>query len=235
MISYNLTLCVFSLVCAVWMTSIVAASPNHGFNVDNFQNPNYEMIVFLFYISKYVEFADTFFLILQKKPVSWLQWIHHVGAPLNVGLLYYTKDPGAHLFVILNGYVHVFLYAYYAATIAEVKLSGKWLLTFLQITQFNVGFYFYTKFQAVEGYKQNTEFMACHLFTWVYVLIVESLFLHFFFQSYILPSLHKGKSETKRSILNSYSSGSMAGDGAESPLPILTQRKSLASKGVKQT
>lgn len=236
MITYNLGLCLFSLVCAVWMTSIIAASPSYGFSVDNFQDSNYKTIVFWFYISKYVEFIDTFFLLLQKKPVSWLQWIHHIGAPLDVGLLYYTKDPGAHLFVILNGYIHVLLYAYYAATIAEVKLSGKWWLTALQITQFNVGFYFYTKFQAIEGYKQNTEIMACHLFTWVYVLIVEGLFLHFFFQSYILPSSHKDKSETKRSIINSYSSGSMAGDdGAESPLPSPAQRKSMASKGAKQT
>jgi len=216
MITYNLGLCVFSLICAVWMTNIVnKALPNQGFSVDNFQrSPDYGRIVFWFYISKYVEFADTFFLLLQKKPVSWLQWIHHIGAPLNVGLLYYTKDPGAHLFIILNGFIHTLLYAYYAATIANIKLPGKWVLTFLQIMQFNVGFYFYTKFQSLDGYRQNTQYMACHLFTWVYVLIVEGLFLHFFYTAYVRPS--NGKSGAKRGIINSYSSsGLLAGDDVD--------------------
>jgi hypothetical protein len=213
MITYNLGLCIFSLVCAVWMTKIVQAFPSQGFAADNFQrNPDYGRIVYWFYISKYVEFADTFFLLLQKKQVSWLQWIHHIGAPLNVGLLFYTKDPGAHLFIILNGFIHTLLYAYYAATISAIKLPGKWVLTFLQITQFNVGFVLYTKFQSVEGYTQNAQFMACHLFTWVYVLIVEGLFLHFFYTAYVRPRNDK-TSGAKRGIINSYSSsGLLVGD-----------------------
>ena len=33
---------------------------------------------------RYVEFADTIFLIVRGKPVSWLHYLHHIGAPINM-------------------------------------------------------------------------------------------------------------------------------------------------------
>ena len=217
MITYNLLLSLFSLYCAVRMTRVVYWElPGNGYYIDSFNtSPEYSRIVYVFYLSKYVEFLDTMFLILQKKEVSLLQWIHHVGAPLNVGLLWLTQDPGAHLFVILNGFIHTLLYLYYVATISGIKIKGKWILTFMQITQFNVGFYLYTKFTSIPEYARNLETMASHLFTWCYVGLVEILFLHFFLESYILSS---PKSSTAKGVINSYSAGSLSGDGPESPL-----------------
>lgn len=188
MVPYNLLLMVFSLYCAVKMHRLLLYETNGTFGVrsSNFTNPEYAKLIWYFYVSKYVEFLDTIFLIIQKKPVSMLQWIHHIGAPLDMGILYYTQDPGAHLFVLLNGYIHTLLYAYYAATISGIKIPHKWVLTLLQLFQFNLGFYWYTFFPQMKEYENNKEFMASHLFTWVYVLIVEGLFLHFFYQEFLV-------------------------------------------------
>lgn len=204
MVTYNLALSVFSLASAVLMTRVVLLElPQRGFHEDNFAHPLYSALVYYFYISKYVEFFDTYFLLLQKKDVSLLQWLHHIGAPLDVGILYYTKDPGAHLFIILNGYIHTLLYLYYAATISGFKVRGKWVLTALQIAQFNVGFYMYTFFLQMPAYRQSDQSMASHLFTWAYVGAIELLFLDFFVREYL--SSKKPRS-TKASILSSHSS-----------------------------
>ena len=203
MVTYNLGLSVFSLASAVLMTRIVLLElPQRGFHESNFSHPTYAALVYYFYISKYVEFFDTYFLLLQKKEVSLLQWLHHVGAPLNVGLLYYTQDPGAHLFIILNGFIHTLLYLYYAATISGFKVRGKWVLTALQIAQFNVGFYIYTFFLQIPAYRSSAQSMASHLFTWAYVGVIELLFLHFFVSEYLLS----GSKKPRSALLSSHSS-----------------------------
>lgn len=71
MITYNLALSGFSLACAFKMTMIVLYErPNNGFALDNFSHPTYSAIVYVFYLSKYAEFLDTYFLLLQRKEVS---------------------------------------------------------------------------------------------------------------------------------------------------------------------
>jgi hypothetical protein len=52
----------------------------------------YNMLAYFFYLSKYVEYFDTYFLILCDRPVSWLQLYHHVGAPIDMALLYWSKS-----------------------------------------------------------------------------------------------------------------------------------------------
>jgi len=45
-----------------------------------FQNPQFDTVIYWFYISKYYEFFDTFLLYLNGKSPIFLQKYHHIGA-----------------------------------------------------------------------------------------------------------------------------------------------------------
>ena len=78
MCAYNLVLCAFSLWAAVFMIYVMATElPNGVYGIGHYESENYKMISWWFYISKYVEFLDTYFLILCNRPVIWLQFLHH--------------------------------------------------------------------------------------------------------------------------------------------------------------
>lgn len=116
---------IFSFYCFSSMYYILLTLDNYGFTSNNFTNKEFDRIIYLFYISKYIEFLDTYFLILMKKEVSYLQWIHHIGAPINLYYLYYNKDDGSFIFILLNGFIHILLYLYYAITIYGYKIDLK--------------------------------------------------------------------------------------------------------------
>merc|ERR1711963_109458 len=113
----------------------------------------YSDVVYVFYISKYVEFLDTYFLILCGRPVIWLQYLHHIGAPLACGLPYHWNVVGAWIFVSFNGVIHTFMYYYYACCIMKWKFPlPKQLITYLQIIQFITGLGSYAFYYFIEDY-----------------------------------------------------------------------------------
>merc|ERR1719326_715018 len=84
---YNFVMMTFSAYCAVAMIQIMKEDYwTPAVTIDKFHT-----VVYAFYISKYVEFLDTIFLILKCQPVSWLQYYHHFGAPLAMGALYFSE------------------------------------------------------------------------------------------------------------------------------------------------
>ncbi|GAB6028950.1 hypothetical protein CHUAL_004745 [Chamberlinius hualienensis] len=96
-----------------------------------------------YYISKFVEFTDTMFFVLRKKnsQVTTLHVIHHGVMPMSVwfGVRF---TPGGHstFFGLLNTFVHIFMYTYYAIAAMGPKYQ-KWLwwkryMTGLQMLQF---------------------------------------------------------------------------------------------------
>lgn len=193
MISYNAAMAVFSLCCAAAMGFVVFVRYEGRWKSPDCslisQDAMFQQVVYAFYISKYVEFADTLFLIVKGKQVSWLHWFHHSGAALNVGLLYHCKMEAAFLFVCLNGVIHTFMYAYYAVTLFGVRLPGKSALTSLQIAQFLTGFfYFYSYPRDVPCFASSPELMVVYLFTWAYVGTVLCFFVHFYATNYLLAS-----------------------------------------------
>jgi len=94
-----------------------------------------------FAISKLVEYGDTAFLILRKRPISFLHWYHHAT------VLAYTwhgvKDltiPGR-WFITMNYTVHAVMYTYYALS-SGGKRFPRWLsacITTMQLAQMFVG------------------------------------------------------------------------------------------------
>ncbi|VDM55177.1 unnamed protein product [Angiostrongylus costaricensis] len=85
---------------------------------------------FLFAISKVVELGDTLFIVLRKKPLSFLHYYHHAA------VLVYTVHSGAEnaapgrAFITMNYFAHSAMYTYYALTSSGLKLP-RWV-SFLQ-------------------------------------------------------------------------------------------------------
>lgn len=98
---------------------------------------NMEYWTYLFYLSKFVEYIDTVFLILRKKQVIFLHWYHHMVTCTIVWTSWLYQVPADQwIGPLTNTFVHIFMYAYFALT--EVGLSRKWgkYITMVQLAQF---------------------------------------------------------------------------------------------------
>jgi hypothetical protein len=114
-----------------------------------FQIPQFKQIIFLFYVSKYYEFFDTFLLYFQGKPASFLQKFHHVGAVLCWHLCYTYKVDAVWMPSLWNAFVHTIMYTYYLGCLMKWSILSpitpwrnriKRLITRLQLLQFFVQF-----------------------------------------------------------------------------------------------
>jgi hypothetical protein len=113
-----------------------------------FANPQFDTIIYLFYISKYYEFADTFLLYLNGKTPIFLQKYHHIGAVLSWSLMYQYKVDMVWMATLLNSGVHTIMYSYYLGCllkINQVRVVKKYITT-IQLCQFFIlysNFYLY--------------------------------------------------------------------------------------------
>ncbi|XP_023242841.1 elongation of very long chain fatty acids protein AAEL008004-like [Centruroides sculpturatus] len=96
-----------------------------------------------YYVSKFVEFTDTVFMVLRKKfdHVSNLHVIHHGIMPMSVwwGVKF---TPGGHstFFAFINSFVHILMYFYYGmAAVGPTMTKYLWwkkYMTVIQMIQF---------------------------------------------------------------------------------------------------
>ncbi|GIY88375.1 elongation of very long chain fatty acids protein AAEL008004 [Caerostris darwini] len=146
---------------------------------------------YLFYLTKFVEFADTIFFVLRKKDnqISALHVIHHSIVPFSLwfGIKF---APGGYntLFPFLNSFVHVIMYGYYGVAALGEKykkyLTWKKYMTYLQLAQFVVVMV-YAISLFVNRCDVPNAFIAMNF---IHALLFLGLFLNFFFQNYIRKS-----------------------------------------------
>jgi hypothetical protein len=94
----------------------------------------YSALAFLY--SKYLEWGDTFFLQLGGKPISMLQYTHHMSTAF---LTYFAVNHGIvtpllYVQMTMNCVIHVFMYWYFAFPTGGLHRYRK-LITSSQITQ----------------------------------------------------------------------------------------------------
>lgn len=101
------------------------------------QNGPYGAILFLFNLSKFLELADTGFLVLRKKQLFPLHWIHHLTVLIYCWFSIHNVPPTGYWFAQTNMLVHMLMYGYFA--VAEQLRSVTWfhpmIVTVLQIAQ----------------------------------------------------------------------------------------------------
>eukprot|EP01041_Mallomonas_annulata_P002021 gene2021-3930_t len=108
-------------------------------NKFNHSNPPIAFILYIFYLSKILDFFDTFFIIAEKKwkQLSFLHVYHHTTIFLfywlNVNVGY---DGDVYLTIVLNGLIHTVMYTYYFVSLHTKDIWWKSALTMSQMIQF---------------------------------------------------------------------------------------------------
>jgi hypothetical protein len=102
--------------------------------------------VSLFIFSKIPELIDTVFLVLQKKPVIFLHWFHHVTVLLYCWHAYVSGTAPGLWFACINYCVHSIMYLYYffsvqGGVLRVVARPIAPLITFVQLAQMVAGSY----------------------------------------------------------------------------------------------
>ena len=140
---HNMLLTVFSAY--IFYKSCVIMNEVKFFQQFNFasnllmKRNDYHYITYLFYISKYYQFVDTWILYLKNKKPSFLQIYHHIGVVINMKNIYVQTLEAGWIFVTFNSFVHTIMYIYYALSTLKFYLPIKRVITTIQILQFVVG------------------------------------------------------------------------------------------------
>ncbi|XP_046505453.1 elongation of very long chain fatty acids protein 3 [Equus quagga] len=150
----------------------------------------------LFLFSKIIELGDTAFIILRKRPLSFVHWYHHSTVLLYTSYGYKDKVSSGAWFMTMNYGVHAIMYTYYTLKAAKVT-APRWfpmLITSLQILQMFMGAFVSILnhiWRQDPGCHSTSEqlFWSCVLYITYFIL-----FARFFHQTYLMP---KVKAKTK--------------------------------------
>ena len=154
-----------------------------------FQNPQFDTVIYLFYISKYYELFDTFLLYLNGKSPIFLQKYHHIGAVICWHLCYVYKVDGVWVMTLCNSFVHTIMYSYYLGCLLKINQVRfiKRYITTLQLTQLMCGHY-----HILVKYKPPNEtrfgYIILVIFD-VYVWGLICMFSLFYYKNYIKPKV----------------------------------------------
>ena len=129
----------------------------HGLLCDGLTDKVRAFWIFAFALSKIVEFGDTVFLILRKRPVIFLHWYHHITVLLFTWHACAHKASFGRLFMLMNYFVHSVMYTYYALASIGIR-TPKFVsmsITTMQILQMvgGVAAVLYVRDQLASGHS----------------------------------------------------------------------------------
>ncbi|KAL7068466.1 putative beta-ketoacyl-CoA synthase [Cryptosporidium serpentis] len=144
---WNLSLAIFSIIGSIRMLIyLITINFRYGF-IASICTPAYIPLtkgpaglwLILFIYSKYAELIDTLFIILRKRPLTFLHWFHHLTVLLYTWDAYTSTQTIGVYFCTINYIVHSIMYYYYYLTSSNKKPSWGVLITILQISQMIIG------------------------------------------------------------------------------------------------
>ncbi|KAI6659745.1 GNS1-like protein [Oopsacas minuta] len=190
---YNISII---LICAYTMYELIVSSILIGQNFwcspaiysTDESAVRYARAIWLYYVSKFLEFTDTTFFVLRGKfnQVTFLHVYHHASMPLIwwVGVKWHAGGI-THVGPICNSFIHVVMYSYYFLASFGARfqryLWWKKYLTVMQLAQFHIVL-IHTFLALVSedcGYSKGVLTSQT-----IYMISLIGLFLNFYFQSY---------------------------------------------------
>ena len=180
---HNIFLSILSLLMFVGIT-IATFQENKFSSLNNlickpYYNNWYAIIsTKIFLYSKYLEWGDTLFLHLSNKPISMLQYTHHMTTAflVYINLIDYIS-PFTGIFMSINCFIHIFMYWYFSFPKGFLRQFKK-LITQSQVAQHIIclGTTLYTL--CLENCEQNKYGNHCSL-------ILYSMYLLYFTMFYV--------------------------------------------------
>jgi len=164
---------------------------------------------YIFYLSKFYEFVDTFILVARKKPLIFLHVYHHFIMPFVCWAgLHGNWCMALWLSAFWNSFVHTIMYSYYTASCLGYSFWWKKYLTMIQIAQFIMGvvyttsfFWFYLKdlaFHISWPFISYTPGCVGELWAILFMYGVNCSFLVLFTKWFLLTYYEKKKKGTKK-------------------------------------
>lgn len=149
LIFWNLFLTIFSAIGThrMWYEVITASTDSRSFIsgicLPGVRTSRAGFWFMLFAFSKFVEFGDTFFLVVKKKPVIFLHWYHHITVMLLTFHIWANQHPTGRYFTLMNFSVHSVMYGYYSLTAMKIKIHPKvaFCITSIQLSQMFIGLF----------------------------------------------------------------------------------------------
>jgi len=162
-------------------------------NPYNARKPPVGNVLWLFYISKILDFLDTVFIIIGKKwrQLSFLHVYHHT----TIFLFYWLNlnagyDGDIYLTIVLNGFIHTVMYTYYFLSLHTKDIWWKKYLTLMQMIQFLI----------MNAQALYLLLSGCTLYppriTQAYLIYILSLLV--LFAQFYVSSYSKGKAVSKK-------------------------------------
>lgn len=155
-------------------------------NAVDLKTPPMAELLWLFYISKVLDFVDTVQIVIGKrwKQLSFLHVYHHFTIFLIYWLNLHTNyDGDIYLTIVLNGFIHSVMYTYYFVSLHTKEIWWKPFLTLCQMVQFTI--------MLVQGatilFKDCGRMPPRNLVTlyFYYIASLLALFANFFIQTYM--------------------------------------------------
>ena len=140
---HNITLCIASFLLGSWLTYTLTAAFVGGLSPHEllcsytiYDNGHMHMIYYINMFFKVWEFIDTFLLALRKKPVAFLHSYHHAATLILTWNQMMEHSAPQWVPIVINLWVHVVMYYYYAMAALKIRVWWKKYLTTFQIAQF---------------------------------------------------------------------------------------------------
>lgn len=149
-------------------------------------------VLWLFYISKPIEFIDTFIMVLKKNfhQVSFLHVYHHVATFLIWwAVVYYAPGGDTYFSAAQNSFVHVLMYSYYFLATLKITAPWKYYITQIQMLQF--------AFNMVQG-AYVIYFDTPYPKTWAIVLMAYMVTLLILFGNFYIQGTRKAAALKQR-------------------------------------
>ncbi|KAL2342177.1 hypothetical protein Fmac_010117 [Flemingia macrophylla] len=141
---------------------------------------------YIFYLSKFLEFLDTLFILLSRsmKRLSFLHVYHHATVPLMCYLWLHSSQSLFPIALLINATVHLIMYAYYFLSALSFRPSWKRAVTHCQILQFLFSFALSALMLRYHFSQSPCSGISAWSFNALFNASLFALFLHFHFNTY---------------------------------------------------